>query len=122
MSDTPPAAPTKSFLLSKTFWLQIIMMALAFFPPALAWVKSNPVETLAVIAALNVLVRFATRGRVSLFPPEEVEKKPGGASGGVLSFAIGWIGLAAVASMGALPSCSSMGGEYPVAITLRLGK
>ena len=106
MSATPPAttpAPTKSFLLSKTIWLQILMFALGFYPPALAWVKANPESALGVITALNVLMRFATSGKVSILPPEDVENK-GGTSGMVSLLAMGVaVGLLGVS----LPSCSA---------------
>lgn len=114
MSDTTPAttpAPTKSILLSKTLWVQILMIALGFFPPALAWLKANPVDALAVIAAVNVLVRFATSGRVSIFPPEETEK-PSGSSGGTSPLWIATLGMTAAAMGMGLPSCSLS--DYPI--------
>lgn len=104
MSETTPPAPGKSFLLSKTIWLQILLFALAFFPPALAWLKANPVEAVSVITALNVLVRFITSGKVSILPPEETDGTSGSAGGRFPLWVVG-LGMAA-GFMGCLPSCS----------------
>jgi hypothetical protein len=109
MSDKPlPAAATKSFLLSKTFWLQIVAVASVMVPQVQAWLASNPVDCIAVFAAINVLVRFVTKGAVSIFPPEE---KSGGVSGGMALLVL-WLGLS-MAVVGTLPSCVP-GAEYPV--------
>ena len=109
MSDKPlPAAATKSFLTSKTFWLQIVAVASVMVPQVQAWLASNPVDCIAVFAAINVLVRFVTKGAVSIFPPEE---KSGGVSGGMALLVL-WLGLG-MAVVGTLPSCVP-GQEYPV--------
>ena len=115
MPETTPPAPSKSFLLSKTVWLQIILFALAFFPPALAWLKANPVEAVAVIGALNVLVRFVTSGKISILPPEEADGT-GGSVGGRLPLWVVGLGMTA-AIMGCLPSCSALQ-EVPLRFTL----
>jgi hypothetical protein len=107
MSDTPPAPTTKSFLLSKTFWLQVIAIISVMIPQGQAWLAENPVEIIAVFAALNVLVRFVTSGKVSIFPPEESS----GASGGMVPLVL-WLGLS-TAVVGTLPSCAPPVG-YPV--------
>lgn len=113
MSDALPT-PTKpkSVLLSKTFWLQVIAILTALLPQVQAWLASNPVEVIAVFAAANVLVRFVTSGKVSIFPPED---KSGGASGGMMPLVVG-LGLS-MAAVGTLPSCAP-GLEYPVTGTL----
>ena len=108
MSDTPPAPATKSFLLSKTFWIQILAIASVMVPQVQAWLASNPVEIIAVFASVNLLVRFVTSGAVSIFPPEE---KSSGGSGGMLPLAL-WLGLS-MTVVGTLPSCVP-GTEYPV--------
>lgn len=58
----------KTIFLSKTFWLQVIALAALLFPPVAAWMRSNPVEYLSALAAVNVLLRFATSGAVSILP------------------------------------------------------
>jgi hypothetical protein len=56
----------KSILLSKTFWLQVVTVGAAFFPQVQEWLSTNPETVVGVIAALNVLMRFATKGKVGL--------------------------------------------------------
>lgn len=116
MPETTPAATPKSFLLSKTIWLQIILFALAFFPPALAWLKANPVDAVAVIGALNVLVRFATSGKISILPPEDQADGTSGDVGGRLPLWVVGLGMTA-GIMGCLPSCSALQ-EVPIRFTL----
>jgi len=91
---------TKSIFLSKTFWIQIIAIIVALFPPVTVWLKANPVEYVAIFAAVNLLVRFVTSGRVNIFADGEA----GGPSGGV--FPCGLLAaLTAAGIMGLLPSC-----------------
>lgn len=70
MSSASPASPAssaaKSVLLSKTLWVQVLALAAALVPAVQEWLAANPVEFVAAWAALNVLVRFATSGRVAL--------------------------------------------------------
>ena len=58
----------KSIFVSKTFWVQIIALLLLVFPPVKAWLEANPVQYLSALAAVNVLLRFATSGAVSILP------------------------------------------------------
>ena len=120
MPETTPPAPSKSFLLSKTVWLQIVLFGLAFFPPALAWLKANPVDAVAVITALNVLVRFTTSGRISILPPEEVDAaETGGSAGGRIPLWVIGAGMMA-GGLGCLPSCSSAQMDAARAIPIRV--
>jgi hypothetical protein len=57
----------KTLLTSKTFWVQVITFASAFVPPVQQWLASNPEQFLAVLASVNVIVRFATKGKLTLF-------------------------------------------------------
>lgn len=65
----------KTIFLSKTFWLQIVALLILIFPPVAAWMRANPVDYLAALAAVNVLLRFFTSGAVTILPasagPEE---------------------------------------------------
>lgn len=63
---------TKSILKSKTFWLNAIAFIAALFPACKEWIAANPESTIGVLTALNVLVRFATSGRISLFGAGEI--------------------------------------------------
>ena len=58
---------TKHALKSKTVWVQIAAVVSAMLPVAGDWLRSNPVEFVAALAALNVLVRFVTHGKVTVF-------------------------------------------------------
>jgi hypothetical protein len=111
MSDAPAAAaPTaKGLLQSKTFWLQIVSTAAVFLPAVQSWLLANPVEFVAVLGALNILVRFATSGKISLFGAGETSK----ASTMGIVF---WVGTVAGALV-LLPSCSP-DGSFPFKATL----
>lgn len=110
MSDAPAAAPTaKGLLKSKTFWLQVVTTAAVFLPAVQSWLAENPVEFVAVLGALNVLVRFATSGKISLFGAGETSK----ASTMGIVF---WVGTMAGA-LAFLPSCSP-GDSFPIKATL----
>jgi hypothetical protein len=63
--------PNKGILKSKTFWVQVLSVLTALVPAVQQWIKANPVEFLAALAAVNVLVRFATSGKVTLFPSDD---------------------------------------------------
>ena len=56
----------KSILQSKTFWLQVITVTAVFFPAVQGWLVKNPETAVGVIGAVNVLLRFATSGKISL--------------------------------------------------------
>lgn len=57
----------KSILTSKTFWVQVVTFLSVFVPAVQQWLASNPEQFLGALAAVNVLVRFATKGKVTLF-------------------------------------------------------
>jgi len=77
----PPT--TKPFWQSKTVWVQVLAILSMFIPAVGAWVASNPVEFVAVLGAINTLVRFATHGSVSIFQDDDSGTGgKGGTSGG----------------------------------------
>lgn len=94
----------KSIFASKTFWLQVAALVAAMFPQVQGWLASNPVEFVAVLGALNVIVRFLTSGGVSIFS---------GANGigfwfpGIVALSVG------TASVLGLASCSA-GSAFPL--------
>lgn len=63
-STTPTAKP---WWQSKTILLNILALVAMAIPAVAQWVKENPVEPIAALTALNVLVRFVTKGRISIF-------------------------------------------------------
>lgn len=96
---------TKSILQSKTFWLQVITFLAVLFPAVQAWLVKNPETAMAVIGAVNILLRFATSGKISLSGAgETVDNMSGGRSGGTWLLAMG-LGLG-TAAVGILSSCS----------------
>jgi hypothetical protein len=117
MADTPPLTPqtgealtaSKRPLASKTFWVQLITLLAAFFPAVQEFMAANPVRFVAGLVAVNVLVRFATSGRIELFPPEEIDEESDGP---------GWspmllIGMTtACALVGGLLSSCQIPGDY----------
>lgn len=102
---------TKTILASKTFWLNVLALLLLLWPAARAWVSANPVEPLAVLGALNVVVRFLTSGGVSLFGSDGADEISGDGDSGsrVLGVSAGMLlagGLAGILGL-SLPACSS---------------
>ena len=100
----------KTIFASKTFWVQVLALAMLLFPPVKAWLESNPVQYLAALSALNVLVRFFTSGAATILPGAGF--LPDSESGGRLP---AWLLLAGLGGAfgGALPACSP-GGVPPV--------
>lgn len=97
MSDFDPAATlresaqslllpilegSKSILKSKTFWLNVITFLSAYGSPAVkAFIASNPVDALALISAVNILMRFATSGKVHLISSKDDDGSANSADG-----------------------------------------
>lgn len=75
------SVPSKSILLSKTLWVQILTVVMALVPAVQQWIKANPVEFLSVLAAVNTLVRFVTSGKVTIFPEDDGASGNGSATG-----------------------------------------
>ncbi|WP_193214950.1 hypothetical protein [Luteolibacter marinus] len=117
MNPTPP----KPFYQSKTVWLNALVLVSTFIPPVAEWLEKNPVSALEVLGALNLLVRFATTGRVTLF--DDDSSGGAGVSAGEGSgrdtaaahddsvaqrtSASPWL-VAACAALLALPACSNL--------------
>lgn len=100
-SPTSAAGPAaKPLVKSKTFWLQIIVFASSFLPVVQEWLTTNPVPVISALAALGVLVRFVTHGRVRIFP----DSGSGPPGAGVPLFVV-VSGITAAGLCVALPSC-----------------
>lgn len=97
-SPHPHPMSTKSILASKTFWIQLVAVVSLAVPAVRGWLDENPVEFVAVFAALNVLVRFVTSGKINIF----------GDSGSKVLPLLALVGTLAV--LGGLPACSN----YPL--------
>jgi hypothetical protein len=56
----------KSFLKSKTFWTNIVIGAASFIPPVKEFLVSNPETAVSMISAINVVLRFISKGKIFL--------------------------------------------------------
>lgn len=63
----------KPIFSSKTFWVQVLAIVSALFPAVRQFIAGNPVEFIAMLAAVNVIVRFGTSGRVSILPDSSAD-------------------------------------------------
>lgn len=61
---------TKPILKSKTLWVNGIIFAASFIPQVAEWVKAHPTEILSLLGAANIILRLATKGKVSLWGDE----------------------------------------------------
>lgn len=110
-NDHCPTNTMKSFLQSKTIWLQIVAVLCMFIPAVKGWFAANPVEFVAALGALNVLVRFCTSGKVTVFADATgSQSQSGGTSGMTLLLA-----CATAAGLGvlSLPSCTAASSIIP---------
>jgi hypothetical protein len=57
---------TKSVFTSKTAIVNLVIALSAFYPPVGAWVSANPDAVLQGIAVVNIILRFATKDKVSI--------------------------------------------------------
>jgi hypothetical protein len=75
--------PAKPWYRSTTVLLNLLALVSLAIPAVSEWVKNNPVEPVAVLGAINVLVRFATQGKVTLFSSDDGTSGSGSADMGV---------------------------------------
>ena len=94
----------KSILASKTFWVQLIAVASSLYPPVGLWVAANPVGAVAALGAANILVRFVTKGAITIFPGDAGNMDSGGLGGPALKLLL--LTCMAAALVG-LPSCAT---------------
>ncbi|MEM1083240.1 MAG: hypothetical protein AAGI48_03895 [Verrucomicrobiota bacterium] len=95
---------TKPIFKSKTAWVNAVMLVASFLPPVQTWLAENPVGLMAVFTAVNVLVRFVTKDKVTLFPGES---SGSGSSGGIASVLVMSMAAACLLGGSLLSSCSS---------------
>ena len=88
----PALMARKSIIKSKTFWLQMLALVCTLSPAVRHFITTNPVEFVAVLGALNVLMRFATRGEVGLTSSSGEENRGGGSWWNPLLMAMGGMG------------------------------
>lgn len=90
---------TKKFWLSKTFWLNLLVLLCGFVPAAREWIARNPVTFSSAWGALNILLRFATSGKIGL---NDEPAQPSGNAWTLLGLLV-----PAVMACGLLASCNS---------------
>ena len=117
-------ATTKPWWKSKTVLLNVLALLALTVPAVAQWLKANPVEAAAVLSAVNLLVRFATQGKVTIFSDDESGNGSadtgvgGNATGDVRGAGPGgdykqrasgfpWLVVSACAACGFLTSCGS---------------
>jgi hypothetical protein len=113
-----PVSPSKPFYLSKTFWTNVVALLSLAVPPVRDFLQANPVEFVAVIGAVNILLRFVTKGAISI----SHDDGPGGFSGLPV-----WVAAVALIGGSVLPSCSPLssaitGAPIPATAIQRAGQ
>lgn len=57
----------KTIIKSKTFWVNAIAVLSTLIPGVRDFIATNPEGSVGVLTAINVVVRFFTKGKVTLF-------------------------------------------------------
>lgn len=57
---------SKSPLLSKTIWANVLMLASAFIPQVQQWMQSNPEGFTMLITIVNIALRFISQGKLEI--------------------------------------------------------
>jgi hypothetical protein len=79
--DEPTTPTAKPWWQSKTVWLNVLALLSMAVPAVREWVEKNPVEPMAVLSALNLLVRFVTSGKISIFGDDDDSLSGEGSTG-----------------------------------------
>lgn len=58
---------TKKIWQSKTFWAQVATVGLSLIPAVRGYAAANPEQVIAGLAAVNTLLRLATKEKISLW-------------------------------------------------------
>jgi len=58
--------PSKSPLLSKTLWVNLVVAIAAFIPPVSAFLSANPTIFVVVFSIVNVLLRLVTKQAIEI--------------------------------------------------------
>jgi hypothetical protein len=102
---------------SKTFWLNLLALVCLFVPAVQAWLAANPVDFPAALVAANLILRFLTKGAVTILPgsagPETSDTECEETGRGRLS---SWLLLAGLGGLVGFssPACSPVGAAPPV--------
>ena len=67
MATVVVAPPVKSVFVSKTILVNLLIALGTAYPPVGQFVSAHPNETLLALGALNIALRWISKGRVNLF-------------------------------------------------------
>ena len=104
-NETPSAAASKPWFLSKTFWANLLMSLSLVFPAVQGWAAENPTAMPIIFAFVNLVLRSVTKQAITISSSDGVAGSSGG-SVGVLPLGL----FLCCAACLLLPSCTN----YPV--------
>lgn len=70
--------------LSRTFWINLAALLSLFFPAVREWLENNPVDFVAALGGVNVLLRFFTYGKHQISSDDDSESGTGDGTGNEL--------------------------------------
>jgi hypothetical protein len=79
--DTPTTPTAKPWWQSKTVLLNAVALVAMLVPVAREWIEKNPVTVVQALAAVGLILRFVTSGKISIFGDDD-DSLSGQTSGG----------------------------------------
>lgn len=83
-SPIEPAASKKAttpWYLSRTFWINLVALLSLFLPSVREWLENNPVDFVAALGGVNVLLRFVTYGKYQISSDNDDDSESGTGDG-----------------------------------------
>ncbi|MBS5507738.1 MAG: hypothetical protein KHX31_03795 [Akkermansia sp.] len=80
-----PAASKKAatpWYLSRTFWINLVALLSLFLPAVRTWLENNPVDFVAALGGVNVLLRFVTYGKYQISSDNDDDSESNSGDGG----------------------------------------
>lgn len=68
--------------LSRTFWINLVALLSLFLPSVREWLENNPVDFVAALGGVNVLLRFVTCGKYQISSDNDDSDTSSGDGGG----------------------------------------
>ena len=62
---------SKPFFKSRTVLTNALFAVLSLYPPLGRWISANPETAIQFMAVVNLLLRYVTKGGISLFPQDQ---------------------------------------------------
>jgi hypothetical protein len=107
---------SKSFLLSRTFWVNVIALLSLLFPAVRDWAAAEPEAPVIILAFFNLVLRTVTSRPVKLLQGGSEETDSAGGLGLVCI-----VGCTAAGALGCLPSCTHSQLEALRGVPLKIG-